>query len=138
MDKTKTMIYFEITAPDLDTEAVTKQLGMTPSESYHKGDLIEDSFYHYRKRGSWSISSGYQEDLFMDESYKKVIDPLREKTALINQLRTAYDATCRIVVVSEMFNGQAPALLFPADVVQFAADVHAEIDIDLYPCAHQT
>ncbi|MBM7578762.1 DUF4279 domain-containing protein [Jeotgalibacillus terrae] len=133
MDKTKTMIYFEITAPDLDTEAVTKQLNMTPSESYHKGDWVEDSFYHYRKRGSWSISSGYQEDLFMDESYKKVIDPLREKTALINQLRTAYDATCRIVVVSEMFNGQAPALFFPADVVQFAAAVHAEIDLDLYP-----
>lgn len=133
MNKTKTMIYFEITATHMNPDAVTEKLGIQPSESYRNGDLIEDSFYNYRKRSSWNLSSGYQEDLYLDESFKKVVDPLRSKIEVINDLCREFGASCHLIVVSEMFNGQAPAMGFPADVVKFAADVHANIDLDLYP-----
>lgn len=138
MNKTKTMIYFEITATHMDPDAITEKLNIQPSERYRNGDLIEDSFYRYRQRSVWRISSGYQEDLYLDESFKKVIDPLRNKIELINNLCSEFDASCHLNVVSEMFNGQAPALGFPADIVRFAADVQADIDLDLYPWEYQT
>ncbi|TFE02339.1 DUF4279 domain-containing protein [Jeotgalibacillus salarius] len=131
MDKTKTMLYFEIAATHMDTKSVTEKLGVTPSERYQNGDLIEGS-NRYRKQSAWRISSGYQEDLFLDDSFKKVIDPLREKISVINDIRKEYNATCRLIVVSEMFDGHTPALGFPADIVRFAAEVDAEIDLDLY------
>ncbi|AJD89733.1 hypothetical protein JMA_04160 [Jeotgalibacillus malaysiensis] len=133
MNKTKTMIYFEIAATQMDPDVITEKLNIQPSESYRNGDLIEDSFYRYRQRSVWRISSGYQEDLFLDESFKKVIDPLRMKTAVINDIRKEFSATCHLIVVSEMFNGQAPALGFFADIIRFAADIHADIELDLYP-----
>ncbi|WP_419876310.1 DUF4279 domain-containing protein [Candidatus Pristimantibacillus sp. PTI5] len=140
MDKTKVMAYFSLFGEEFPVNEVTKLLSIEPTESYNKGDVIVrqkndkiiSTTVHYRKKTAWVLSSGYQESYDVTEQLAQVLEPLKIKTAIINQLRKRYRLDCLFSIVIIIENGQTPALHLDNKQIEFANSIEAEFDIDLY------
>lgn len=140
IDKTKVMAYFSLFGEEFPVNEVTKLLSIEPTESYNKGDVIVrqkndkiiSTTVHYRKETAWVLSSGYQESYDVTEQLAQVLEPFKNKTAIINQLRKRYRLDCLFSIVIIMENGQTPALHLDKKQIEFANSIEAEFDIDLY------
>lgn len=140
IDKTKVMAYFSLFGEEFPVNEVTKLLSIEPTESYNKGDVIVrqkndkiiSTTVHYRKKTAWVLSSGYQESYDVTEQLAQVLEPLKIKTAIINQLRKRYRLDCLFSIVIIIENGQTPALHLDNKQIEFANSIEAEFDIDLY------
>jgi hypothetical protein len=140
MDKTTVMAYFKIFGDDFPVNEVTQLLGIEPSESYNKGDVIvrpkNDNLINntvkYRKKTAWVLSSGYQESYDVKEQLDEILEPLKNKSVIINQLNTKYKLECIFSIVIIMENGYTPGLHLDNEQIEFANSINAEFDIDLY------
>nr|WP_316046333.1 DUF4279 domain-containing protein [Planococcus glaciei] len=82
MEKTQVMVYFSLTADDFPLEAVSKRMGIEPTKSHRKGDLIRkisEAKTHSRSYSSWELCTGYQESLDAGEQIDQVIRQLKDK-----------------------------------------------------------
>ena len=74
----------------------------------------------------------------MDNQLYRVIQPLKDKTNILNQLKEQYDMRIVLTIVIIMENGITPAFqLNPQSHLDFIHDIGAEIDIDLYAYPYQ-
>lgn len=140
VDKTTVIVYFSIYGDEFPVNDVTQLLSIKPTESYNKGDIIArkindnliSSTVHYRKETAWVLSSGYQESYDVKEQLDQVLEPLKSKTEIINQLKTKYKLECLLSIVIKIENGRTPGLHFDNEQLGFANSIKAEFDIDLY------
>lgn len=135
LEKTQVMAYFKLYADDFPLEMVTERLGIKPTESYKNGEIIKkisETDYLTRSSSSWILSTGYQDSLDVGEQLEQVIERIRDKAAIINELRREYDLECGFVIVSIMNNGYTPGFHLDTSVIAFANSIKADFDIDLY------
>ena len=90
MDKTKVMVEFSISGDKLNPEIVTARLGIMPSRSWLKGDIIEGKHY-LRRASNWVISTEYEETLIIENQLIKIYDLLKDKIEILNELRIEYN-----------------------------------------------
>ena len=94
MEKTQVMVYFSMFADEFPLNAVTKQLGIEPTESYKKGDIIKKispTENYVRSYTCWKLSTGYQESLDVGEQMDMIIDQIGDKSAIINDLKRQFE-----------------------------------------------
>src|SRR5690606_24880176 len=87
---------------------------------------------HYRKETAWELSTGYQESFDVKEQMDQVLGQLKNKTALINMLKTEYKLNCHLSIVIVMENGYTPVFHMDNEMIESANSINAEFDIDLY------
>ena len=135
MEQTQVMVYFSMFADEFPLDAVTKQLGIEPTESYKKGDIIKKispTENHVRSYTCWKLSTGYQESLDVGEQMDMIIDQIGDKSAIINDLKRQFGLDCRFTIVIIMNNGYTPGLYLNQSIIAFANSINADFDIDLY------
>ncbi|USK32590.1 DUF4279 domain-containing protein [Bacillus sp. F19] len=140
MDQTQVMAYFSLFGETFPTDEVTEMLGIEPNEVYNKGDLIVrppnpnvvTKGRIYRKETSWSFGTTYEESFDVKDQLDQVLKPLKNKTEIINRLKLKYGLTTQITIVIVMEDGVTPGLHLESDQIEFANQVGAEFDIDLY------
>lgn len=135
LEKTQVMVYFSLTADDFPLEAVSKRMGIEPTKSHRKGDLIRkisETETHSRSYSSWELCTGYQESVDAGEQINQVIRQLKDKEKIINGLKSDFGLACRFTIVIIMNNGNTPALYLDVPVIDFASRIQADFDIDLY------
>ncbi len=135
MEKTQVMVYFSMFADEFPLDAVTKQLGIEPTESYKKGDIIKKispTENHVRSYTRWKLSTGYQESLDVGGQMDMIIDQIGDKSAVINDLKRQFGLDCRFTIVIIMNNGYTPGLYLDQSIIAFANSINADFDIDLY------
>ena len=140
MDKTQVRVYFCLYGDEFPVDYVTETLEIEPTKTYKKGDTIVRPYNpkvistktHYRLETAWELSTGYQESFDVGEQMDQIVRPLKNKVALINQLKMEYELQCKIFIVIIMENGDSPGLYLDNEQIEFASSVKAEIDIDLY------
>jgi len=130
--QTEVLVYFQLLADDFSIKDVSHRLGLTPTETFERGDK---STYSSRPREytSWSLGTGYQPSFDVNDQLQHIISQLRGKETILDGIYSAYDdirAKFTIVIVIE--NGQTPSLVFDLETIQFAHRIRAEFDIDLY------
>lgn len=89
MDKTKVMAYFSAFGDNVPLEEVTNVLDIEPTETYIKGNVIK-TFATKILRGketSWTLSTGYQESLDINDQLDVILKSLKEKTKELIQLK---------------------------------------------------
>lgn len=140
MDKTQVMVYFSLYGDEFPVDYVTEALEIEPTNTYKMGDVIVRPYNpkvtstttHYRLETAWELSTGYQESYDVGEQMDQILSPLKNKVAIINQLKTKYELQCKIIIVIKMENGDSPGLYLDNEQIEFAHRIKAEFDIDLY------
>lgn len=130
--QTEVLVYFQLLANDFSIEDVTLRLGLTPTETFKRGDK---STYSSRPREytSWSLGTGYQPSFDVNNQLQHIIAQLRGKETILDGIYDTYDdMQARFVIVIVIENGQTPSLVFNLETIQFAHRIRAEFDIDLY------
>lgn len=140
MDKTQVMVYFSLYGDEFPIDYVTETLKIEPTKTYKKGDIIVKPFNpkvtstktRYRLETAWELSTGYQESFDVKEQMDQILGQLKNKAALINQLKKEYELECQFSIVIIMENGYTPGLHIDNEQIEFANSIKAEFDIDLY------
>ncbi|USK30834.1 DUF4279 domain-containing protein [Bacillus sp. CMF21] len=140
MDITKVKVYFSLFGDEFPIAYVTESLGVVPTDSYNKGDVIERSHKQngiskktiFRKETAWELGTDFQESYDVKEQMDQILEPLKNKTAIINQLKAKYKLECKLFIVINMENGETPGLYLDNEQIEFANSIKAEFDIDLY------
>lgn len=130
--QTEVLVYFQLLADDFSIEDVSHRLGLTPTETFKRGDK---STYPSRPREytSWSLGTGYQPSFDVNDQLRHIIAQLRGKETILDDIYSAYDdIRSKFIIVIVMENGQTPSLVFDLKTIQFAHRIRAEFDIDLY------
>jgi len=134
------MACFSIFGEEFPVNEVTQLLNLEPTESYNKGDVIDrgnndnliSSTVHYRKETAWVLSSGYQQSYDVKEQLGQILELLKDKAVIINQLKNKYRLDCLFSIVIKIENGHTPGLYLDNEQIGFANSIKAEFDIDLY------
>jgi hypothetical protein len=140
LDKTKVKVYFSLFGEVFPIENVTKSLGIEPTTSYKKGDVIvrkhkqnvASKTVQFRKETVWELSTDYQESYDVREQLDQIISPLKNKATIINRLKSKYNLECDFSIVIIIENGATPSLHLDNEQIEFANSIKAEFDIDLY------
>ncbi|MET3728202.1 hypothetical protein ABID52_001783 [Fictibacillus halophilus] len=130
MIETQVKVYFTLYGDEFPINEVTRRLKITPTESYKKGDIISANSSLCRKETSWDYGTDYQYSLDVNEQLQQVRDQFRDKASIINQLQAEFGLVSKIYIVIRMENGQAPALYLEKDIITFASNIGAEIEVD--------
>lgn len=131
MDKTNIKVEFKITGDEFNPDAVTKHLQIEPSQHWKEGEQIKDKNI-LRKFSCWIFSTEYEESLDINNQIKKLIDVISVKKDELINFRKDHRIDYKIVIVINVENSEKPAIYLTSDIIEFANDIKAEIDFDLY------
>lgn len=138
MEVTKVMAYFSAIGDNFPPEKITEELAIQPTETYVKGDIIEQTRaanspgIRKRLETAWTLSSGYQESFDINDQLKPLLSSLEGKQQDLIRLKEEYELTYLLMFVIKIENDDKPAMYFKKDVISFASAIDAEIHFDLY------
>lgn len=133
MERTTVRVYFSLFGDEFPIPNVTEKLGIIPTETYKKGDLIPNrSPLILRKETSWTIDTGYQVSLDVSNQLQQIINQLKNKVSIINEIKKTYSLKCKFFIILQIENGDTPGLYLDNKQIEFANSIKAEFDIDLY------
>ncbi|MCA1046592.1 DUF4279 domain-containing protein [Bacillus toyonensis] len=135
MDETQVMVYFNLSGDEFPVEVVSERLQVSPTKSYKKGDIIRktnETENITRNYTSWQLSTGYQESLDVGDVMEQFILKLKDKSAIINELKREFGLECRFTIVIKINDSHTPAFHLDNPVIDFANSIKADFDIDLY------
>ncbi|GGA60681.1 DUF4279 domain-containing protein [Ornithinibacillus halotolerans] len=139
-DKSEIKVYLTLYGDDFPLEEVTEKLGIEPTRTCKKGDEMvpphgtyKPAIKRYYPDTSWELDSGYIESTDVEVEFDKLVDKLRSKIFIINELREKYNLKSYIQVVPQLYNGDTPILTVNKKLINFAYRIQAEfIDYDMY------
>lgn len=131
LNKSNVMVEFRITGHNLDLSYITESLNVKPDEMWKKGEPIQGRKIS-RKYDCWAISTGYVESYDVNVQLDNIIDRLKDKKDILNKLRDELNLTYRIDIVINIENNEKPGLFLNNSEIEFAYDIKAEFDFDMY------
>ncbi|MED0989716.1 DUF4279 domain-containing protein [Bacillus nitratireducens] len=135
MDGTQVMVYFNLSGDEFPVEVVSERLQVDPTKSYKKGEIIRktnETENITRNYTSWQLSTGYQESFDVGDVMEQLILKLKDKSAIINELKREFGLECRFTIVIKIKDDHTPAFHLENQVIDFANSIKADFDIDLY------
>lgn len=134
------MAYFSVFGDEFPLEVVTDILGIEPTKTYKKGDIIEkinnpnlvSTKIRRRKETDWTLSTGYQESYDINNQLNTILKSLEGKTKELKQLKEKYSLEFLFMIVIQVENDEKPAMYLQKNIVDFASLIQAEIHFDLY------
>lgn len=138
--KSEIRVYFSLYGDDFPLEEVTEKLGVLPTDTDKKGEeiippngKINPDFRRYYTQTWWELGTDYEASVDLKDKMNEVIQKLRDKVFIINELRKKYDLTSRIQVVIRVENGEMPILTLDKKILSFAHQIQTEyISLDTY------
>jgi hypothetical protein len=131
MENTNVKLEFIIVGDDFDPEIITDKLLLTPSHYWKNGDKIKNKD-KLRTYSCWSIGTDYEESLDINNQLEKIISTLKTKKTELGELKKRYELDYRFEFVINVENNEKPAMSLNLDVIEFAYEIKAEFDFDLY------
>lgn len=131
MNKTNILVEFNIIGDDYDIGLISEQLDIKPTEYYKKGDKIGNKEIK-RKETCWTISSGYEISLDINNQLEKILSLIKPKRNILNKLREQFQLDYKFIIVIRVEGNQSPAIYLEQEVIEFANDIKADFDFDLY------
>ena len=120
--------YFTIVGDDLNPEEITEALGITPTDSWKKGDLNPRNRYK-RKFGRWSLYSRLVRSEELESHIADVLTQLDQNPDAFRKISEAYGGRLQLV---GCFHSYFPGLYYSPEIVQSLAQYRLEVDHDFY------
>jgi len=133
MKNTNIKVYISIFWDTFNIEELTKILWITPTESYYKWDksLIFKTA-PIRKETCWEYSTLSIETYELDKVFIIIVNTFKKKIDLINKFVKENNLFVKLFIVPIIENWITPTLYFNREIIDFAYNLNAEIDIDMY------
>jgi len=109
-------------------ESVTRDIGITPSRTWYKGDTRPKTLLIEKKNG-WELKSALSEESSLSEHVNyllSIMEPARKQLKEVT--RKCYSLLACVIYVDE----EMPEIHFDFDVIQRLADLNPRLDIDVY------
>ena len=131
LDNTNIMVEFNIYGDEyFDPKIATEKLLITPTKTHRKGDKINDMrTYNF---SGWTIKTEYEESLDIYNQFSKIMKLLKPKKKELLELKNKYYLTYRFGIVITIENAQTPAVYLNNKEIEFANEINADFDFDLY------
>lgn len=121
---------FQLTGEGFDPDKVTTLVGIDPTKTWRKGDRIPSTILIEKYTG-WTISSPEETSIHLDKQIVRLLKPIVLVKDKIIEAYNTYgleaELSCFVFV-----EGQTPVIHFDSQIVKLAAELGAEIDVDLY------
>ncbi|MCL6574172.1 MAG: DUF4279 domain-containing protein [Bacillus sp. (in: Bacteria)] len=90
LNKTQVKVYFSLYGDEFPIYFVTESLGIEPTNSYTKGEVIVrphnqnviSTKTKFRKETAWELGMDYQESYDVKEQMDQILKPIKNKTAI--------------------------------------------------------
>ena len=115
-------------------------LGINPTDSWYKGDVIplhkglfrKDNKPHLRRETTWQFSTGFIETLYLDDVFILFERQFEDKISILKNYIKAKKLDVAIEIVIEIVDNEVPSLYFDKRIIRICDELEAEIDIDMY------
>lgn len=124
------MVDFSIIGDDFNPDIITNVLRLNPTEQYLKGEMNSRNIC--RKETCWSISTGYKESLYISDLLEDILVKFSGKEEILIRLKEELKLTFKFFIVMNIVENVKPAIYLDNRIIQFASNLNAEFDFDLY------
>lgn len=128
------MACFILLAEDFPVDEVSQQIGLTCDEIMKKGDEIligpNKDVTRIQTESSIMYSTGYLKTIDVEEPIQCIYTMLKPKKAQIIEVVEKYSLIAKFCIVINLTEN--PIIGINRNFIEFAADIHAEIEFDTY------
>lgn len=109
-------------------EQITEQLGICPSKTWHKGDLVPNTSIRKRENG-WEIESTLPKEVLPSEHIQHILSVIKPAYFQFQDYSQKYycELSCAIY-----FDEERPDIFLDKNLMRQLADLNLNLDIDIY------
>lgn len=126
-------LYFRFYGESFDPDEITRCLGVEPTLKFRPGDPVTKDGEGSRSHPGWMIEVGGQETIEIDGLLEELRQRVNVSSAVVRQLCS--DLSVEAVVLCGVGQHEdaitTPTLGFPADFLEWVADMGASLDVDV-------
>lgn len=134
MESGSSYVYFALTGDNFDTDEVTNRIGITPTDSWRKGD--KGKYKAVLEFASWRISTDEgKEYIFINNLVDEIVSKLYDKIEIINDLKRQYQLTSVLEIVLYIDTNEdntTPSLGHDSKTIEFLYRTKTTTDVDIY------
>lgn len=127
-------VYFALTGDNFDPQIVTDKIGVTPTETWNKGD--KGKYKPTLDYSCWKLSTDKgKEYVMVDSLVDEVIEQLFDKIEIINELKNQFDLNSVLEIVMYIDTNEeqsTPALGHDLKTIEFLHRTQTKTDVDIY------
>ncbi|MBC2370325.1 DUF4279 domain-containing protein [Listeria booriae] len=131
MKSTTVKAEFSIEGERLDPAIITDLLQINPDETWRKGDSIPGKSM-IRRSGNWSIATEFEASFDVNDQLSQIVSIIKPKKERLQNIREVYKLAYGFIIIIKIENNSKPAIHFDTDLINFVAEIKAEIGVDLY------
>jgi len=128
MSEPKIKVSFCLAGDNDNLDEITKLMEINPTKQRKKEDCPIMQF----ALTTWNLSTEKEYCKAVYWQFDKVLEKLKGKEEIINEICKKYNFEASFTVVVEMLVGNGPELVLTRDIISFASSINAEIGFDLY------
>lgn len=136
---TQLKLVFIVFGDIFDPNDFTKKIGISPSNTWVKGDSVtshqklkSNRVSLKRKESAWEFSIDFIETLDFGDLSKQFVNKFESKLDLIKKYVEKNNLETTLNVVVEIANGETPSLNLSKEFVSMMNHFGAEVDFDVY------
>jgi Domain of unknown function (DUF4279) len=122
-------VSFTLTGDSFDPDAVTAALGVEPTSQHRKGDQRGRTARWPRAR--WRVTIGPRDTIEIDVMLAELLAYMTSNDQTIKRVCGEFGLEATITCAVEPTSALTPAVQFPPEVVQWAAERDVAIDVDV-------
>jgi len=134
METDNSYVYFALTGDNFDTDEVTSKIGISPTDSWRKGD--KGKYKPILEFASWRLSTDKgQEYIQIDKLVDEIVSKLFDKIEIINDLKRQFQLNSVLEIVLYIDTNEdssTPALGHDLRTIEFLYRTGTTTDVDIY------
>ena len=116
-----------------DLELITNVLNVKPTVQWRKGDTINNRQI-VRQDTTWSFGIGLQSSYDIEEQSKQFLSVFINRLDKLKLLKSEQNIDILILYTVKVYNSETPIMSLNSEIINFARELGAKIDFDLYFC----
>lgn len=126
----KIRAYLTLVGEDFDVDQVSLEIGMTPDEVRHKDERLGNgSLFGHTE---WGIETELKKSDEVEPVLRELFSRINCDPVVLKEVGLKFKAEWHLLILVRIYDEDMPVLFFPADIIQFAAQIGAQIGFDTY------